>query len=94
MGKNAQNGLECALRQPSASYRLERGRLFEEGPETNGAYHPENDRAVGHLSDQFQREEVNRLNGLFPSLSLLVSNLVRNNSKKKGLLISEEAYNA
>lgn len=34
-----------------------------------------------HLSDQFQRDEVNRLNGLFPFPTLDSKNLVRNEEK-------------
>lgn len=46
-----------------------------------------------HLSDHFQREEVNRLNGLLPFPLANSKNLVRS-GQKEGLPISEEAANA
>jgi hypothetical protein len=46
-----------------------------------------------HISDQFQREEVNRLNGLLP-FPLANSKILVRSGQKESLPISEETYNA
>jgi hypothetical protein len=46
-----------------------------------------------HLRDQLQRDEVNRLNGIFNLLLAGSKNLV-GSGQKESLPISEEAYNA
>ena len=81
------------LRHTSASYLLMRGASLKSVQQQLGHTTLKMTERYAHLSDQFQREEVNRLNGLLPLPLASGKNLVRS-WQKESLPISEEACNA
>ena len=81
------------LRHTSASYLIMRGASLKSVQQQLGHTTLKMTERYAHLSDQFQREEVNRLNGLLPFPLAGGKKLVRS-WEKEGLPIFEEAYNA
>jgi integrase len=81
------------LRHTSASYLLMRGASLKGVQQQLGHTTLKMTEKYAHMSDQFQREEVNRLNGLLPFPLANSKNLVRS-EQKNSLPISEEAANA
>jgi integrase len=81
------------LRHTSASYLMMRGASLKSVQERLGHTTLKMTERYAHLNDQFQRAEVNRLNGLLPFPLAGSKKLVRND-QKESLPISEEAYNA
>jgi integrase len=81
------------LRHTSASYLLMRGASLKSVQQQLGHSTLKMTERYAHISDQFQREEVNRLNGLLPFPLASSKKLVRS-EEKISLPIYEEAYNA
>jgi len=81
------------LRHTSASHLVMRGASLKSVQQQLGHTTLKMTERYAHLSDQFQREQVNLLNGLFPFPLAGSKNLVRND-QKESLPISEEAANA
>jgi len=81
------------LRHTSASYLIMRGASLKSVQKQLGHTTLKMTERYAHISDQFQREEVNRLNGLLPFPLASSKKLVRS-GQKESLPISEEAYNA
>ncbi|MDP3040195.1 MAG: tyrosine-type recombinase/integrase [Deltaproteobacteria bacterium] len=66
------------LRHTSASYLIMRGASLKSVQQQLGHTTLKMTERYAHLSDQFQRDEVNRLNGLFPFPPAGSKKLVRN----------------
>ena len=81
------------LRHTSASHLLMRGASLKSVQQQLGHTTLKMTERYAHISDQFQREEVNRLNGLLPFPLAGSKKLVRN-EQKESLPISEQAANA
>ncbi|MBU1206462.1 MAG: site-specific integrase [Proteobacteria bacterium] len=81
------------LRHTSASYLMMRGASLKSVQEHLGHTTLKMTERYAHLNDQFQRDEVNRLNGLLPFPTANSKNLVRS-WEKESHPISEVAGNA